>query len=198
MSRAGSSSRKLPARTSSTSWHSLGEALWTLMARGRLLAAARARIFVPLPRRVGPTAKPLFLRWPTSYPQKLLPDSVCRPHADVQPADGGPVSVCRSAPTVGSGDDRFDTEDICSVTLATALRFPAPKARHSELTVCHARAAHVCPNGSAVATPVPTLPTVRRSLPSVHAFVSCRVLQSISIMLLPIPNRTLNLFQTYL
>src|ERR1035437_3584554 len=55
MSFSGSSSRKLPARTSSTSWHSLGEALWTDTARGRLLSAAIATIFVPLPRRVGPT-----------------------------------------------------------------------------------------------------------------------------------------------
>src|ERR1035438_5724603 len=51
---------KLPARTSSTSWHSAGEALWTDMARGRLLSAATATIFVPLPRRVGPTASPPF------------------------------------------------------------------------------------------------------------------------------------------
>ena len=43
---------KLPARTSSTSWHSAGEALWTDTARGRLLSAAIATIFVPLPRRV--------------------------------------------------------------------------------------------------------------------------------------------------
>ena len=51
---------KLPARTSSTSWHSADEALWTDTARGRLLSAATATIFVPLPRRVGPTASPPF------------------------------------------------------------------------------------------------------------------------------------------
>jgi hypothetical protein len=44
----------------STSWHSAGEALCTHTARGRLLVAAIATIFVPLPRRVGPTAKPPF------------------------------------------------------------------------------------------------------------------------------------------
>src|SRR5512135_2580499 len=60
MRRAGNSSRKLPARTSSTSRHSAGEALCTDTARGRLLAAAIATIFVPLPRRVGPTARPPF------------------------------------------------------------------------------------------------------------------------------------------
>jgi len=53
-------SRKLPARTYSTSWHSAGEALSTDKARGRLLSAAIAMVFVPLPRRVGPTAKPPF------------------------------------------------------------------------------------------------------------------------------------------
>ena len=58
--RSGRRSRKLCPRTPSTSWLSCGEALSTLMARGRLLSAAIATIFVPLPRRVGPTARPLF------------------------------------------------------------------------------------------------------------------------------------------
>ena len=49
-------------RTSSTSLHSAGEALATDTAKGRLLPAATATIFVPLPRRVGPTAKPPFSR----------------------------------------------------------------------------------------------------------------------------------------
>src|SRR5258707_14822470 len=60
MSLSGSSSRKLPARTSSTSRQSAGEALWTETAGERLLSAAIATILVPLPRRVGPTAKSLF------------------------------------------------------------------------------------------------------------------------------------------
>jgi hypothetical protein len=58
--RAGSSSRKLPAKTASTSWHSAGEALSTDTARGRLLSATTAMILVPLPRRV---------RWP--HPRRL-------------------------------------------------------------------------------------------------------------------------------
>jgi hypothetical protein len=81
MSRAGCSARKIPARTSSTSWHSPGEALSTDTARGRLLPAAIATIFVPLPRRVGPMAKSPFSRSRKSHPRMLPPDSACRVHA---------------------------------------------------------------------------------------------------------------------
>ena len=41
---------------------SCGEALCTLTARGRLWPSATATILVPLPRLVGPTAKPPFSR----------------------------------------------------------------------------------------------------------------------------------------
>src|SRR5512146_1864684 len=173
MSRAGSSLRKLPARTSSRSWHSLGDALWTLTARGRLLAAAIARILVPLPRRVGPTAKPLFSRWQTWRQQTPLPDSVCPPHADVLPADARLLPICRSGPTAGNGDDRFETEDICQATLATGLRFPVPREPRSKHFAYHATAVPVCRNGARAAALAPTSPTARQSLPSVHASVRC-------------------------
>lgn len=51
---------------------SAGEALWTDTARGRLLSAATAMIFVPLPRRVGPTAKPLFGARESGIDERLL------------------------------------------------------------------------------------------------------------------------------
>src|ERR1700760_3614012 len=178
MSRAGSSSRKLPARTSSMSWHSLSEALWTLTARGRLLVAAIARVLVPLPRRVGPTAKPLFSRWQRGHQQRPLPDSVYRPHADVLPTDARLVPIGRFGPTVGSGDDRFEKVDICPATLAIGLRFPAPRELHSKLPAYHATGVPVCRNGARAATLAPTSPTARQLLPSVHASVKCRVLQS--------------------
>src|SRR6185312_17053766 len=70
--------QELPASASSTNWHTADEALSTATASGRLLPAAIAMIFVPLPRRVGPTAKPPFLRSRRLHPRTLLPDSVVR------------------------------------------------------------------------------------------------------------------------
>src|SRR5580700_7132887 len=60
MSFSGSSSRKHPERTSSTSWRSFGEALWTDTARGRLFPAAIARIFAPCRDAWAPRQGPLF------------------------------------------------------------------------------------------------------------------------------------------
>lgn len=60
VNRADSLFMKHPARTASTGRHSAGEALATDMARGRPSPEAIATIMVPLPRLVGPTAKPFF------------------------------------------------------------------------------------------------------------------------------------------
>ena len=48
------------ARVASTSVTSCGEALATWMARGRPWPSLIAMILLPLPRRVGPMAEPLF------------------------------------------------------------------------------------------------------------------------------------------
>lgn len=65
-----------PGKNLFASWHSAGEAPWTDTARGRLLSAAIATILVPLPGRVGPTAKPLFWRSQKWHRRTLRPNSV--------------------------------------------------------------------------------------------------------------------------
>jgi len=167
MSRGGSSSRKLPARTSSTSWHSAGEALWTDMARGRLLSAAIATIFVPLPRRVGPTAKPPFLHSRRLHPQTPRPGSVCPAHAGAGQEASAPPPAFRCESTAGTCDGRFGTEDISQATHATALLYPAPRAHHLAPNACHAMGARGYPPDALREAPVPLLPTVHRSTPSV-------------------------------
>lgn len=142
---AGSSSRKLPARTYSTSWHSAGEALSTDTARGRLLAAAIAMIFVPLPRRVGPSAKPAFWHSRKWHQRTPLPGSACLARAGAGQAVSAPAAVCRCVPTAESDDGRFDRADISAAFPAIALRFRAPRALRSKPPEYHARDGHDCP-----------------------------------------------------
>lgn len=169
MSRAGSSSRKLPARTYSTSWHSAGEALSTDTARGRLLPAAIAMILVPLPRRVGPSAKPLFWRSRKWHQRTPLPGSVFLAHADAGQAASAPAPVCRCAPTAESDDGRSDREDTFPASPAIAPRFPAPRALRSKQHECHATAGRDYPHAEPDAAPAPPLPTVHRSVPNVQS-----------------------------
>src|SRR5690242_20622639 len=157
MSRAGNSSRKLPARTSSTSWHSAGEALCTDTARGRLLAAAIATIFVPLPRRVGPTAKPPFWRSQRWHPRTPRPGSTGRAHAGAEPVAEAPLPVSHSAPIVGIGGGRSGTADIARVVRATALRCPTPTAHRAGRRACRATDDHAYRPCAAVAAPAPPL-----------------------------------------
>src|SRR5450631_2110698 len=167
MSRAGSSSRKLPARTSSTSWHSAGEALCTDTARGRLLAAATATIFVPLPRRVGPTPRPLFLRSRRSRRRRPLPTSACLAPADAAPTFAAPLPTCPNAPTAGNDGGKSGRADTSPATRATALPCPAPTTRRSIPPACHATGGHGCRNAAPAAAPVRQSPIVLRSTPSV-------------------------------
>jgi hypothetical protein len=60
INRVGSSRRNRAASVASTRVTSCGEALATWMARGRPWPSPIAMILLPLPRRVGPTAEPLF------------------------------------------------------------------------------------------------------------------------------------------
>jgi hypothetical protein len=176
MSREGSSSRKLPARTSSTSWHSAGEALWTDTARGRLSPAAIATIFVPLPRRVGPTAKPPFWRSQRWHPRTPRPVSTARAHASAAPAAAAPLPVSRPAPIAGIGGGRSGRVDIFRAVPATAPRFPISTTQHGAQHGCRAMDGPACRLGAVVAAPVPRLPTVRRSVPnglaSAHSEIS--------------------------
>jgi hypothetical protein len=169
MSRAGNSSRKLPARTSSTSWHSAGEALCTDTARGRLLAAAIATIFVPLPRRVGPTAKPPFWRSRRWHPRTPPPGLTGRAHARAAPVAAVPLPVCRFAPIVEIGGGRSGRADIFPAAHATAPQYPTPTAHHAGQRACRATDDRADRAAAAAAAPVPPLPTVRRSAPNVHA-----------------------------
>src|ERR1700691_4253378 len=167
MSRAGGSSRKLPARTSSTSWHSAGEALWTDTARGRLLSAETATILVPLPRRVGATAKPPFSRSRMLRQRTPLPDSAGLAHADVAPASSAPLPASRCESIAGIGGGRSGRADISPATRATAPRCPAPRTHRSARHAFHATDGRGCPDAAEVAAPVPQLSTVRQSVPSV-------------------------------
>ena len=167
MRRARSWSRKVPARTSLTRLHSAGEALCTDTARGRLLSAAIATIFVPLPRRVGPTAKPSFWRSRRSHPRTLLPDSACLAPAAARPAVSALLLTFRCAPTAGSGDGRSGTADTFPGVRATAHPCPEPTAHHSAPHACHATDGRDCQHAARHATPTPQEPIVHRLTPSV-------------------------------
>jgi hypothetical protein len=167
MSRTGSSSRKLPARTYSTSWHSAGEALSTDTARGRLLPAATAMIFVPLPRRVGPTAKPPFWRSRKWHRRTPHPDSAFPAGADAEPEASAPVSTCHCAPTAETCDDRSGREDTSPAAHATAPRCPTPRAHHSAQSAYRATDGHVHQPAALAAAPAQPWPIVHRSVPSV-------------------------------
>jgi hypothetical protein len=167
MSRAGSSSRKLPARTYSTSWHSAGEALSTDTARGRLLSAATAMIFVPLPRRVGPTAKPSFLRSRKWHRRTPHPDSAFPARAGAWPRASAPVPTCHCAPTAETGDGRSGTEGTYPAAHATAPLCPTPRAHHSVPNGYRAKDGHVYPAAALAAAPAQPRPIVYRSVPSV-------------------------------
>jgi len=163
---AGNSSRKLPARTSSTSWHSAGEALCTDTARGRLLVVAIATIFVPLPRRVGPTAKLPFWRSRKWHPRMPRLGSTDRAHGGAAPVAATPVPASHSVPIAGTGAGRSGKADIFRAVHATAPRCPTPRAHHAGRRVCRAMDDHAYRAGVAAAAPAPPVPTVHRSDPS--------------------------------
>lgn len=146
MSRAGSSSRERSDRMYSTSWHSAGEALSIDTARGRLLWAAIAMIFVPLPRRVGPSAKPPFWHSRKWHQGTFLPGSAFLAYASAGQAVSAPAPVCRCAPIAESNDRRSDSEDISPASPAIALRLPEPRALRSKPPVYHSMAGHDCPH----------------------------------------------------
>jgi hypothetical protein len=166
---AGNSSRKLPARTSSTSWYSAGEALCTDTARGRLLVAAMATIFVPLPRRVGPTAKPPFWRSRRLHRLTPRPSSTGRTHIGVAPVAAMPPPASRFVPTTGIGGGRLGTVGISPAVRAIARRCPRPTTHHAIRHRCRATDDRAHPTDAAVAAPVPLISTVRHSAPNGHA-----------------------------
>jgi hypothetical protein len=97
MSRTGSSSRKLPARTYSTSWHSAGEALSTDTARGRLLSAADSDDFRALAAASGPDGEAPFLRLRKWRRRSLLPDLGTGRKTSRRPGRSGRVGILRKS-----------------------------------------------------------------------------------------------------
>ena len=126
-------------------------------------------IFVPLPRRVGPTAKPPFWRSRRSHPRTPLLSSTGRAHAGAWPAVAGTLPASHSAPIAGIYDGRSGKADTSPAVPATVLQCPTPIARHAARRGCRATDDHAYPPGAAVATPVPPLPIVRQSAPNGHA-----------------------------
>ena len=166
MSRSGNSSRKHPARTASTSRHSAGEALSTDTARGRPSPEAIATILVPLPRLVGPTAKPPFWHSRMSHPRTLRPDSTCLAPSIGGPASATPQPACLHEPTAGSGDDRFDREDTWRAVPTTARRCQESRTPRAIPPACRARDGHGYPRDAPGAATAPPTPTVRLSIPN--------------------------------
>jgi hypothetical protein len=162
ISRSGSSSRKLPASASSTSRHSAGEALSTETASGRLLPAAIGMIFVPLPRRVGPTAKPPFSRSRRLHPRTLLQDSAAPFPEGAGPAPVTRLPICRCAPTVGIDGGRSGMGDTVPVVPSIARPCPKPTAHRSARHACLATDVRDYPPVATAAVPLPPSPIVRR------------------------------------
>ena len=156
-------------QTYSTSWHSAGEALSTDTARGRLLPAAIAMIFVPLPRRVGPSAKPPFWRSRKWHQRTPLPSSAFLARAGAGQAVSAPAPVCRCAPTAESDDGMSDRADISPASPAIALRFPTPRALRSKQHECHATAGRDYPHAEPGGASAPLSPTVHPSVPNVQS-----------------------------
>jgi hypothetical protein len=143
-----------------------GEALSTDTARERLLPAATAMIFVPLPR-LGPTAKPPFWRSRKLHPRTLLPDSAFPAGADAAPAASAPLPASRYAPTDGIGGGRSGTADASPASRAAVLRCPETRALRSAQPASHAVGGHDYPPAALAAAPAPPRPTVHRSVPTV-------------------------------
>ncbi len=88
-------------------------------------------ILLPFPRRVGPTAEPLFSPRRTWRRQRLRRDRFCRGPADLRRAAAGATPAGRIVATAGSDDDRSDTADTDVGDRATAHRCARSRGRRS-------------------------------------------------------------------
>jgi len=102
-------------------------------------------ILVPLPRRVGPTAKPLFSRSRRLHRRTPHPNSACPAHTDAAPEASAPPPASRCESTAGIGDGRSGTEGTSPADRATALRCPEPRTLRSAPRECHATVGHDYP-----------------------------------------------------
>jgi len=127
-------------------------------------------IFVPLPRRVGPTAKPPFSRSRRLHPRTPRPDSTCLAHTDAAPANSAPLPISRFAPIAEICGGKSGMEDTSPVTRAIAPRYPAPKTPHLAQSACHATDDRDYPTDALHAAPVRQPTTVLRLTPNVPPY----------------------------
>ena len=142
-------------------------------ARGRLLSAATATIFVPLPRRVGPTARPPFWRSRRLHPRTPPLASAALVHANVELATSKPLQACHYGPTAGIYGGKSGTADTSPATRAIVPRYPESKARHSVRRVSRATDDRDYRHASRASAPALQQPTGHRSVPSVLPFGVC-------------------------
>lgn len=126
--RGGRSSTKRASSVAGTRCGSYGEALATCTARGRPWPSQIAMILLPLPRRVGPTAAPLFSPRRRSHRRRLPSGPVCRGRADRPRAVQVVGRVDRSVARVESADDTSDTADSVEANRATGPPSATPRA----------------------------------------------------------------------
>jgi len=88
--------------------------------RGRLVTAAMAMIFVPLPRLVGLTARSPFSRSRKCRPAGFPPAAAARDHGVPAPVPAVLYSVVRCVPIAENAGDRSDRVDTLGAVLATA------------------------------------------------------------------------------
>ncbi len=155
---SGSSSRKLPASVSSTSFDSCGEAESIVTARGTLFPAAMAMILVPLPRLVLPTARPPFSQPRSCRRSNLRPDSAFLLGAVSRSVCATLSPTGRSAPTAGTVHARFGTADTCWAIPAIAPRCAESTALRSIPHACQPAAGRACRHAEETATAAPAPP----------------------------------------
>jgi len=124
------------SRVAGTRCGSYGEALATCTAIGRPWRSQIAMILLPLPRRVGPTAEPLFSPRRTWRRRRLRRDRFFRGPANLPRAAAAATPAGRIVATVGNVDGRSDTadsdgEDRAMVRRCARSRGPR-SARHAD------------------------------------------------------------------
>jgi len=161
--------------------HSAGEALSTVTAKGRPSPEAIATIFVPLPRLVGPTAKPPFWRSRTSHPRMLHLDSTSHVHKGIWLKVAAPQPSCLRQPIAGTGDGRSDTADTWRASRPTAHHGQESRTRRLKPPMCRVRDGCGCPRAAEDARSDPPISTVRLSVPNGRSFQPQRRVEQLQL-----------------
>lgn len=122
-----------------------------------------------LARRVGPTARPPFLRSRRLHPRTPPRYSTSLARATAWPTASEPLPACPRESTAGTGDGRSGTEGISPATRATARPCPILIARRSKRLASHTADDRGGPAAAQAATPAPPRSTVLGSTPSVQS-----------------------------